>query len=97
MPDQEKLITKMRAEGVELEVDVIEGGVHLDAGIAFALLERGSNSSWVSIDHLHAQQTWHQVDTSRMLPDEIACRGATDSHPEEQQCSLVLYCTVAST
>lgn len=46
-PDQEALVKKMRAEGVELEVDVVEGGSHLDAGIAFALGERGPESSWV--------------------------------------------------
>lgn len=88
-PDQEKLVRKMRAGGVKLEVDVIEGGAHLDAGIAFALLERHSNSSWVSIDCLGVQQTCHPVDISDMFTDEIACRGGTDSRLEDQRCNLV--------
>jgi acetyl esterase/lipase len=48
-PDQKLLIEKMRREGVDMEVDTINGGAHLDAGIAFALLERGPESSWVRL------------------------------------------------
>jgi acetyl esterase/lipase len=47
--DQNVLLDKMRAEGVEFELDVVEGGSHLDAGIAFALLERRPSSSWVRL------------------------------------------------
>jgi acetyl esterase/lipase len=47
--DQDTLVAKMRAEGVVMEEDVVEGGVHLDAGIAFALGERRPESSWVSV------------------------------------------------
>jgi acetyl esterase/lipase len=42
-------LEKMRSEGVQVEVDLIEGGAHLDAGLAFALLERGPTSSWVRL------------------------------------------------
>jgi acetyl esterase/lipase len=45
-PDQRKWVDKMQAEGVEMSIDVIKGGAHLDAGIAYALLERGEDSSW---------------------------------------------------
>lgn len=44
--DIESLIEKMKGEGVSVDVDRVEGGVHLDAGIAFALGERGEESSW---------------------------------------------------
>lgn len=47
--DIENLIARMRADGVEVEVDRVEGGVHLDAGIAFALGERGEESAWVRL------------------------------------------------
>ena len=47
--DIENLIERMRADGVEVEVDRVEGGVHLDAGIAFALGERSKESSWVRL------------------------------------------------
>jgi acetyl esterase/lipase len=42
---QNMFLAKMRAEGVEYELDVVKGGSHLDAGIAFALLERKPSSS----------------------------------------------------
>lgn len=45
-PDIELLIKRMRADGVSVDVDRIEGGVHLDAGMAYALNERGKESSW---------------------------------------------------
>lgn len=48
-PDQQAWVNKLRAEGVEFELDVIEGGAHLDAGLAFALLERGLRSSWTRL------------------------------------------------
>lgn len=44
--DIETLIVRMQRDGLHVEVDVVEGGVHLDAGIAFALIERGAKSSW---------------------------------------------------
>jgi acetyl esterase/lipase len=47
--DQKIFLQKMRSEGVEFEVDLVEGGAHLDAGLAFALLERGPSSSWVRL------------------------------------------------
>lgn len=55
--DIERLIERMRGDGVVVEVDKVEGGVHLDAGIAFALGERsgtkkgneGEGSSWVRL------------------------------------------------
>jgi acetyl esterase/lipase len=48
-PGQQKLVEKLRKDGVQFELDVIEGGAHLDAGIAFALLERKPESSWVRL------------------------------------------------
>jgi acetyl esterase/lipase len=48
-PDQKIFVNKMKTEGVEFELDMIEGGAHLDPGIAFALLERGPQSSWVRL------------------------------------------------
>jgi acetyl esterase/lipase len=48
-PDQRAWLEKMRREGVKFEVDTIEGGAHLDAGIAFALRERSESSSWVRL------------------------------------------------
>lgn len=45
--DIAKLVARMRADGVDAEVDVVPGGVHLDAGMAYALRERGPESSWV--------------------------------------------------
>ncbi|KAI0090677.1 Alpha/Beta hydrolase protein [Irpex rosettiformis] len=47
--DIEHLIERMRGDGVEVDVDRVEGGVHLDAGIAFALGERGEESAWVRL------------------------------------------------
>jgi hypothetical protein len=47
--DQNIFIEKMKREGAELEVDIVQGGAHLDAGLAFALLERGPSSSWVRL------------------------------------------------
>lgn len=47
--DIEKLVERMRGDGVRVEVDRVEGGVHLDAGLAFALGERGEESSWVRL------------------------------------------------
>ena len=44
--DIEKLVKRMRASGVKVDVDLVEGGVHLDAGLAFALNERDEHSSW---------------------------------------------------
>ena len=44
--DIERLVKRMRADGVCVDVDCVEGGVHLDAGMAFALKERGERSSW---------------------------------------------------
>ena len=46
-PDIAALVDRMRADGVHAEVDVVPGGVHLDAGMAYALRERGPESSWV--------------------------------------------------
>ena len=45
-PDIDRLVEHMRADGVDVDVDLVEGGVHLDAGMAFALKERGEDSSW---------------------------------------------------
>lgn len=47
--DQILFLEKMKREGVTCEVDLIEGGAHLDAGLAFALRERGPSSSWVRL------------------------------------------------
>ncbi|EKM53594.1 uncharacterized protein PHACADRAFT_125418 [Phanerochaete carnosa HHB-10118-sp] len=47
--DIARLVQRMREDGVVADVDLIEGGVHLDAGIAYALRERGENSSWVRL------------------------------------------------
>jgi acetyl esterase/lipase len=47
--DIERLVERMRADGVQVDVERVEGGVHLDAGIAFALGERGEGSSWVRL------------------------------------------------
>lgn len=47
--DIARLVRRMREDGVAADVDLIEGGVHLDAGIAYALRERGENSSWVRL------------------------------------------------
>lgn len=47
--DHDVFIEKMRSQGVEFELDVIEGGSHLDAGIVFALLNRRPLSSWVRL------------------------------------------------
>lgn len=44
--DIDALIQRMKADGVTVDVDCIEGGVHLDAGIAYALREKGPGSSW---------------------------------------------------
>ena len=40
------MIARMEGDGVAVDVDRVEGGVHLDAGIAFALREKGTESSW---------------------------------------------------
>ncbi|KAI0691512.1 Alpha/Beta hydrolase protein [Cytidiella melzeri] len=47
--DIESLVERMRKDGVDVDVSRVEGGVHLDAGIAFALGERGKESSWVEL------------------------------------------------
>lgn len=47
--DITKLVRRMREDGVGVDVDLIEGGVHLDAGIAYALGERGETSSWARL------------------------------------------------
>ena len=47
--DIDKLVKHMREDGVQVDVDLVEGGVHLDAGIAYALRERGESSSWVRL------------------------------------------------
>lgn len=39
----------MREDAVAVDVDLIEGGVHLDAGLAYALGEQGEDSSWVRL------------------------------------------------
>ncbi|EIN14090.1 alpha/beta-hydrolase [Punctularia strigosozonata HHB-11173 SS5] len=48
-PDIRRLIERMREDGVPLEVDEVPGGCHLDSGIAFALRERGQESSWTRL------------------------------------------------
>ncbi|KAI0343494.1 alpha/beta-hydrolase [Trametopsis cervina] len=47
-PDITRLITRMRGDGVRVRADEVEGGVHLDAGVAWALRERsgGGRGSW---------------------------------------------------
>ena len=47
--DIEKLVQHMRDDGVQVDVDLVEGGVHLDAGIAYALGEKGKESSWARL------------------------------------------------
>ncbi|GJE97300.1 alpha/beta hydrolase [Phanerochaete sordida] len=45
-PDIAALVQRMRADGVVVDVDLIAGGVHCDAGIAYALREKGERDSW---------------------------------------------------
>ena len=46
----------MREEDIDVDVDLVEGGVHLDAGIAYALRERGPESRWTRL--LEAVRTY---------------------------------------
>jgi acetyl esterase/lipase len=48
-PDIRGMVGKMTKEGVSVEVDLVQGGCHLDAGIAFALGERSNESSWIRL------------------------------------------------
>ena len=43
------LVARMRADGVAVDAECVEGGVHLDAGLAYALGERGAQCSWVRL------------------------------------------------
>ena len=47
--DIEGMVKRMKADGVSVDVDRVEGGVHLDAGLAFVLRERGEDSSWIRL------------------------------------------------
>ncbi|KIP08666.1 hypothetical protein PHLGIDRAFT_126866 [Phlebiopsis gigantea 11061_1 CR5-6] len=47
--DIDALIRRMQTDGVVVDVDLVAGGVHLDAGMAFALRERGTASSWTRL------------------------------------------------
>jgi acetyl esterase/lipase len=60
-PNQNKFIKKLQDEGVQVDLDVVEGGAHLDPGIAFALLERKSESSWVRLLDAVRRYTMRQL------------------------------------